>query len=191
MSGAPEFSRRVPLARIGADPYRQRISAGEEERMALARRFDLVSLDRLEADVELIPRMIPGGERTILLRANYEAIFEQNCIITLDPIAGVLTEQFNLLYGPPDAEQSAAALVGEDVAFEPLDGDAIDIGEAVAQEFSLALPPFPRSPDAPVPDIEGNDAPLETVVGPEPASPIAPNPFAGLLRLVDRGSGEA
>ena len=32
-------------------------------------------------------------------------------------------------------------------AFEPLVGEAIDIGEAVAQEFSLALPPFPRSPE--------------------------------------------
>ena len=144
MSGAPEFSRRVKLARIGAEPYRQRISASEDERAALARRFDLVSLDRLEAAVELIPAK---GERTILLRADFEAAFEQRCIVTLDPIAGVLAERFELLYGPPEAEETAASLVGEDVAFEPLVGDAIDIGEAVAQEFSLALPPFPRSPE--------------------------------------------
>src|SRR3954453_18290654 len=119
--------------------------------------------------------MIPGGERTILLRAHFEAIFEQSCIITLDPIAGALAERFDLLYGPPDAEQSAAALVGEDIAFEPLDGDAIDIGEAVAQEFSLALPPFPRSPDIPI-----TDTPLAAAVEPESASPAASNPFAGL-----------
>ncbi|HVH79508.1 MAG TPA: DUF177 domain-containing protein, partial [Stellaceae bacterium] len=42
----------------------------------------------------------------------------------------------------------------EDPAFEPLEGEAIDIGEAVAQEFSLALPPFPRAPDA---EIETSD----------------------------------
>jgi uncharacterized metal-binding protein YceD (DUF177 family) len=186
MNGAPEFSRRVPLARIGADPYRQCIGASEEERIALARRFDLVSLDRLEADVELIPRKIPGGERMILLRANFEAVFEQSCIITLDPIAGVLAERFELLYGPPEAEETAASLIGEDVAFEPLDGDAIDIGEAVAQEFSLALPPFPRSSDAP-----SDDAKLETAVEPEPASATAFSPFAGLLRLADRDSGKA
>ena len=49
MSDAPEFSRCVKLARIGSEPYRQRISANEDERVALARRFDLVSLDRLDA----------------------------------------------------------------------------------------------------------------------------------------------
>jgi hypothetical protein len=36
----------------------------------------------------------------------------------------------------------------QDPAFEPLEGEAIDIGEAIAQEFSLALPPFPRADDA-------------------------------------------
>jgi uncharacterized metal-binding protein YceD (DUF177 family) len=172
MSGVPEFSRRVKLARIGAEPYHQRISASEDERAALTRRFDLVSLDRLEAAVELIPR----GERIILLRADFEAAFEQRCIITLDPIAGVLAERFELLYGPAEAEESAPSLVGEDVAFEPLVGDAIDIGEAVAQEFSLALPPFPRSP--------------EIRVEPEPDAAAATNPFAGLARLVDRDGGE-
>jgi uncharacterized metal-binding protein YceD (DUF177 family) len=172
MSGVPEFSRRVKLARIGAEPYCQRISASEDERAALARRFDLVSLDRLEAAVELIPR----GERTILLRADFDAAFEQRCIVTLDPIAGVLAEQFELLYGPVEAEETAASLVGEDVAFEPLVGDAIDIGEAVAQEFSLALPPFPRSP--------------EIRVEPESDAMAGTNPFAGLARLVDRDGGE-
>ena len=185
MSGTPEFSRRVPLARIGAEPYGQRISAGEAERMALARRFDLVSLDRLEADVELIPRTILGGKMTILLRANFEAVFEQSCIVTLDPVAGVLAERFELLYGPPEAEETAATLVGEDAAFEPLDGDMIDVGEAVAQEFSLALPPFPRSPDA------FPDAPGKTAIEPKTAPPAVSNPFAELLRLVDRDSGEA
>ena len=179
VSGLPEFSRRVNLARIGAEPYRQRITASEEERAALARRFDLVSLDRLEADVELIPRTVPGiipglptgSERIILLRASFEAVFEQSCIVTLDPIAGVLAERFELLYGPPEAEETAATLVGEDVAFEPLDGDMIDIGEAVAQEFCLALPSFPRRPGA---VLEIEEAPSEA------------GPFAALSRLADR-----
>ena len=189
MSDSPEFSRRVPLARIGVEPYRQHIAPSADERAALAQRFELVSLDRLEADVELIPRVlpsaIPGGERTVLLRAEFTASFEQRCIVTLDPIAGALAERFELLYGPPDAEEIAVSLVGEDVAFEPLDGDAIDIGEAVAQEFSLALPPFPRRPDIPISEI-----PSETAAEPEPASAAASNPFSRLLRLVDRDSGK-
>jgi uncharacterized metal-binding protein YceD (DUF177 family) len=174
MSGTPEFSRRVKLSRIGAKPHRQQIGATDAECAALARRFDLVSLNRLEAAVELTAK----SKRTILLRADFEAAFEQRCIVTLDPIAGALAERFVLLYGPPEAEETAPSFVGEDVAFEPLLGEDIDIGEAVAQEFSLALPPFPRSPEIRVE--------TETESGTSTAS----RPFAGLMRLVDRDGGK-
>ena len=141
---APEFSRPVPLARLGTEPFRQEISATLGERAALARRFDLVSLDRLDAVVELVRQ----GEDLVLLRAEFEAVFEQTCTVTLDPFAGMLAERFVLLYGPPEAEDAAAGMLGDELTFEPLSGDTIDLGEAVAQEFSLALPAFPRSPDA-------------------------------------------
>jgi uncharacterized metal-binding protein YceD (DUF177 family) len=139
----PEFSRRVPLTRLGGEPYRQEIVASEAERDALARRFELVSLDRLTAEIELVRE--PSG--TILLAASFEAVFEQECIVTLDPVAGSVAERFQLRYGRPEAEEDAPS-GDDDPAFEPLTGEAIDIGEAVAQEFSLALPPFPRAADA-------------------------------------------
>jgi uncharacterized metal-binding protein YceD (DUF177 family) len=170
LSGArPEFSRLVPLARLGAEPFRQEIAASEQERSALARRLDLVALDRLEARVELARQS--GG--TILLRAAFEADFVQSCVVSLDPVPGAVSERFGLVYGPSEAEDSAAA-VGDDVAFEPLQAEVIDIGEAVAQEFSLALPPFPRSPDA---TVEAE----ESLHGDE-------GPFAALSRLSERGS---
>jgi hypothetical protein len=50
----------------------------------------------------------------------------------------------------------------DEPALEPLTGDAIDIGEAVAQELSLALPEFPRQPDAAIEDT----APAEAIEGP-------------------------
>ena len=143
MSAArPEFCRLVPLARLGSEPFRQEIVATEAECAALARRFDLLGLARLAASAELA-RQGPG----VVLCAAFEAEFVQSCVVTLDPVPGAVAEHFTLLYGPPEAEESAAA-GADDVAFEPLSGDAIDIGEAVAQEFSLALPPFPRSPEA-------------------------------------------
>ena len=172
MSRGPEFSRPVPVARIGIEPHRQEITATEAEREALARRFDLVSFDRLHAIVELVRE----DNDLILLRADFEAAFKQSCIVTLDPITGALAERFSLLYGPPEVEEAVAASAGEDVAFEPFDGHIIDIGEAVAQEFSLALPPFPRSPDA--------------IVEPEISASEEAGPFAALSRLFDRNSGE-
>lgn len=153
MSSPPEFTRPVPLMRVGGEIYRREIVATEAERTALARRFGLVSLDRLTAEVELERER--GG--TILLTAAFEAVFEQECIVTLDPVPGSVSERFQLRYGSPEHEASAPA-GDDDPAFEPLIEDAIDIGEAVAQEFSLALPPFPRAADATL-EIDDSETP--------------------------------
>ncbi|MBV9860931.1 MAG: DUF177 domain-containing protein [Alphaproteobacteria bacterium] len=163
---APEFSRPVTLARIGSERFTQVISATPAECEALARRFGLLSLDRLTASVELSRRQ----QETILLQATFEAEFVQCSVVTLDPVPGRVSEQFSLRYGPPATEQLFAGEIGEEnQAFEPLDGEAIDIGEAVAQEFSLALPQFPREPDA------------TAEFDPEPALPESA--FAALVAL--------
>lgn len=161
----PEFSRIVPLAQLGVERFRQEIAATEAEREALARRFDLLALDRLAAEVELLRQ----GSDTILLRASFEAAFVQSCVLTLDPVDGAMAANFALRYGPPDTEVEDP--LEDDVAFEPLERDFIDIGEAVAQEFSLALPAFPRSPGA---LLEIEEQP------PEEGS------FAALSRLAER-----
>jgi uncharacterized metal-binding protein YceD (DUF177 family) len=155
MSGMSEFTRLVSLVRVGSEPYRQQIIANEAECDALARRFGLVSLDRLVAEVELVRE--PAG--TILMIAAFEAAFAQECIVTLDPVEGSVVERFRLRYGAPEAEEAVPA-GDDDPAFEPLTGESIDIGEAVAQEFSLALPPFPRAPGAIV-EIADADPPEE------------------------------
>jgi uncharacterized metal-binding protein YceD (DUF177 family) len=165
---APEFSRLVPLTRLGPEPFRQDIAANEDERAALARRFGLVSLDRLAASVELVRES--GG--TILLRAEFTAAFAQDCVVSLEPVAGEVSERFALRYGPPEAEPDGSVAVDDEPAFEPLSGVAIDLGEAVAQEFSLALPPFPRDPAAAI----------EADAAPEPED----GPFAALRRLAAR-----
>ena len=152
-----EFSRLVPLARLGKEPLRQEIVANADERAALARRLDLAALERLEADVEVVHE--PGG--TILLTAAFGAVFEQECIVTLDPVAGSVSERFVLRYGPSELEAEAPS-GDDDPAFEPLNDEVIDVGEAVAQEFSLALPPFPRSPDAVVEEPAAGRRPRTT-----------------------------
>jgi uncharacterized metal-binding protein YceD (DUF177 family) len=161
----PEFSRLVPLAWLGPEPFRQQIQAAADERERLAARFDLVALDRLTATVTL--RRQPGEK--VLLEAEFEAAFAQDCVITLEPTSDTVLGSFSLLYGP--AEELGAVLEPgpDDSVFEPLTGDAIDIGEAVAQELSLALPEFPRHPDAPT------DAAA-------PAEPVA-SAFTALARL--------
>ncbi|HEV2189829.1 MAG TPA: DUF177 domain-containing protein [Stellaceae bacterium] len=164
---APEFSRPVPLTRIGSEPFRQEIVASDAERAALVKRFALVSLDRLAATVELVRER--GG--TILLTAQFSAEFAQECVVSLELVAGSANASFTLRYGPTDAEPESES--DDDPAFEPLTGDAIDIGEAVAQEFSLSLPPFPRAPGVAIDEL--------------PPEPEGESPFAVLARTKPDG----
>jgi uncharacterized metal-binding protein YceD (DUF177 family) len=161
----PEFSRLVPLARLGLEPFRQRIEATPEERERLARRLDLLALDRFAADVELRRQ---SGE-IIILEAAFAAEFEQCCSVTLEPVRGAIADRFFLVYGPEEDDGREIALNGDEPAFEPLTGDVIDVGEAVAQELSLALPEYPRRPEVSVGDL----AEAEQEEG----------PFAALARL--------
>jgi uncharacterized metal-binding protein YceD (DUF177 family) len=163
-AAALEFARPMPLIRLGGEPFRQRVVATEAERTALAQRFSLVSLDRLEAEIELVREA--GG--TILLSAAFEAEFAQECVVTLDPVRGSVSERFQLRYGPAEAETDAPD-GDNDPAFEPLAGETIDVGEAVAQEFFLALPTFPRASDV--------------AVGAGAAETPGESPFAVLARL--------
>ena len=140
----PEFCRLVPLARLGSAPFRQQIEATTSEREKLSRRFDLLALDRLTATVELHRQ----GDDVIVLEAAFEAEFVQSCVVTLEPVEGAVSDRFMLVYGPAEAEQREIGSQQAEAAFEPLNRDVIDIGEAVAQELSLSLPVFPRHPGA-------------------------------------------
>jgi uncharacterized metal-binding protein YceD (DUF177 family) len=137
----PEFSRRVELARVGALEAIYLISAETGERAALTRRFDLMSLDRLDAEIRL--KRVGGG--MVRLIGHFRAEVVQACVVSLDPVATALELDFTVLYGASEPDKTVMVDLESDAA-EPFDGDAIDIGEAVAQQLALALDPYPRAP---------------------------------------------
>jgi len=163
----PEFSRRIDGLRLSSAGEDYEISAKPEELAALAQRFDLLALDRLNAKVRLTP--LPGGYYR--LAAAFEAELTQACAVTAEPVPSRMSESFTLTYGPV-AESSEIVLDGDAEPVEPLDDGMIDIGEAVAQQLSLALDPFPRAPGAAF--EEGTD--LSDQSPPE-------SPFAALAKL--------
>jgi uncharacterized metal-binding protein YceD (DUF177 family) len=122
---------------------RHTISASLEERTALALRFGLVAIDRLDSHVEL--ELTVGG--LVRLSATLMADVVQTCVVTLEPVPATVTDSFTIFYGSVD-DDSEAILDGDDDIIEPLQSGKIDIGEAVAQQLSLILDPFPRAPQA-------------------------------------------
>lgn len=165
-----EFSRPVAVDRLPPGESLHEISATAEERAALARRFSLLALDRLEARVRLT--RLAGG--LVRLEAELAADVVQECAVTLAPVNSRVAERFTLLYGAAQDEAAEISLSGEAELVEPLEGGIIDIGEAVAQQLSLAIDPFPRAPGA-----------TEPAQGAEAAKP--PSPFAALAKWRQKG----
>jgi len=185
---AAEFPRPIDLSRIGSVETAYDIGADADERAALARRFDLLGLGRLEAHVTL--RRVQGGGGTVLrLKGHISADVTQACVVTLEPVAGRIEQDFAVLYGDQDEAAADAREITIDADAEesvepwPQGGSegTLDIGEAVAQELGLALDPYPHAPGAAL----ASEAPQEP--------PGASNtPFAVLEKLrKSPGKGKA
>lgn len=173
MSGTPEFSRVVRADQVKRLTGETHIEASDAERAALAKRFGLLALDRLEADYALSEE---AG--AILARGRVRAALAQPCIASGEPVPETVDTDFSLRFvvESETAEGEELELDAEDIDTIGYDGQAIDMGEAVAETMALAMTPYPRSPDA--------DAVLKAagVLSEEQASP-----FAALLGLKGKG----
>jgi uncharacterized metal-binding protein YceD (DUF177 family) len=142
----PEFPRPHRLDQIGAGETNVEIEASPEERVALARRFDLVAIDRLAARFALHRDAI--GVRA---SGHLSAAVTQSCGVTGDPLPARIEEDFAIRFLPEPSEeesQDEVELAEEDLDTVFYTGSALDLGEAAAETLALALDPFPRSPRA-------------------------------------------
>ena len=171
-----EFSRPVPFERLERAEVTEEISAAPEERAALARRFGLLSLDRLSATLRLERA---EGEGLARVTGRFVAEVTQACVVTLEPVASRIEADMTLLFS---LEADTAAARGGEVVVEPeaeeppepAGSGGIDLGEAVAQQLALALDPYPRAPGAVLPEAAEAGTPGETG---------AESPFAVLKSL--------
>lgn len=141
----PEFSRPIRLNEIGDGSRVRSLVADPAERAALARRFRLVSLDRLEAELTILPEAASW-----LMSGTLRAELAQPCVATGEPVPARLEVPFSVRFvrdlDTPEAEE--IELSDEDCDLVALEGEKIDMGETVAQSLALNLDPYPRAPDA-------------------------------------------
>jgi uncharacterized metal-binding protein YceD (DUF177 family) len=140
----PEFSRPKRLDTIGAGESRVSVEADADERAALARRFGLIAIDKLVADLTI--RRDAAG---IIARGHLSGAVVQPCSVTGDPVPAKVEEDFAIRFVPEGGEAADEVELNEedcDTVFYT--GGAIDLGEAAAETLALALDPFPRSPGA-------------------------------------------
>lgn len=148
---APEFSRRADVSRMGRLEHRMEIKANAEERAALAKRFDLVELAELSAQLVLKKRGDGSpGAGAVEMTGRWHARLAQRCVVTLEPVWAELGDDVRLFFGESPAAVAADPLDDEGWP-EPIENGVIDAGEAVAQLLGVALDPYPRAPGLPPP----------------------------------------
>lgn len=132
---------------IGEEPLRVHRSASEAERAALAAALDILACEAIEADYEI--RALSGGG--YLLQGTIDAVVSQSCVVTLEPVAQRLRENFEAEFWPPSQipqvpTEEVDAVSGPDR--EPLEAERIPVGRIVYEQIAAALDPYPRKEGA-------------------------------------------
>ncbi len=141
----PEFSRSVRADAVSVERY-EAVVADAAERAALAARFGLDSLDRLEGRWTLAPHA-----EGVLATGRILAAGAQACVTTAEPVPFALDAPATLLFTRdplPELTDEAFERELEGPDLVEMENGALDLGEATAQSMALELDPWPRAPDA-------------------------------------------
>lgn len=126
----------------------------------------------------------PVGKADWALNAHLGATVIQSCVVTLEPVTTRIEEPVDRYFSadwqaPEDAE---VELAEDDDETDPVP-EVLDLLDLAREALSLALPPYPRHPDAEIEQAQFAEG------GVEPMSDEAAKPFAGLADLKKKLEG--
>ncbi len=152
----PEWSHQIEADYVTKEPKTETIEANEEERLHLARRLDILSIDRLHATLRLQREQ---GGMVVHIRGDIDCVLQQACVVTLDPVEDHIKEKFDAWFSDPSqaitlakvkkerlrqSGQNEVTMIEEEEDPEAIVDGKIDLGELVVQHLSLALNPYPH-----------------------------------------------
>lgn len=154
-------------------------------RKAVASALDLLDLRKLRMTGQIEAQ----GPTDWRLTADLGATIVQACAITLAPVTTRIDEKFSRSFIRDFSfPEGAEAEMPDDDTVEAIP-DVIDLDQILLEALSLALPPFPRAPDADLGQLTYTEA------GKAAMSDDDAKPFAGLGALRDalaaKDDGEA
>jgi len=145
------------------------------QRAAIAQALNIPKLRKLQFDGQLSPI----GQKDWALTAKLGATVVQDCVVTLEPVTTRIDEDVHRQYIADFVVSDAAEVeMDEDDTIEELPS-TLDLVAVMIEALSLALPAFPRAPDASLDDAQFTEP------GQAPMTDEDAKPFAGLGALRD------
>ena len=114
-------------------PTQYVLEASNKELSALAKRFQVEKIHFLKADLTVYPSEI------VRIVGKVEALTRRECVISLEKFDEKMAEDFEVLYADNPPADS-------DEIIDTIDKGRIHLGEIVAEQYGLALNPFPKKP---------------------------------------------
>lgn len=160
----------IPLAQVDRGAVSLRLEPSADQRKAIAKQLNLVSLDVLTAEV-FLSSWLDGASVSGVLRARVV----QTCSATAEDFETPIDARFALKVLPANSENAPQEEFG-DLGADPdgddppdvLEGETIDVSGYVVEHLALELDPFPRKPGA---------------VFVQPPEPTEISPFSALKTL--------
>lgn len=169
------FSRPLKVGQVSARAHTLRLSAEPAELQALAVLWNVLSVESLDAELQ-VARWKKDGIR---INGRVRCTLTQACVVTLEPVPAVIAEDIEQIFVPEGSrlaegrkDENGELVVEADGPDLPqtFSGDSIDAGELVAEFAALGIDPWPRKEGA-----------AFTEYGPgEDAEEKRPSPFAVL-----------
>ena len=161
----------ISLAQVDRGAVKLKLEPSAEQRKAIAKQLDLVSLEALTAEV-FLTSWLDGAEISGVLRARVV----QTCSATADDFETPIDARFDLRVLPANSKNAPQGEDSGDLGVDPdaddppdvLDGEKVDVSGYVIEHLALELDPFPRKPGA---------------VFVQPPEPVELSPFAALKSL--------
>ncbi|CAM9318178.1 unnamed protein product, partial [Choristocarpus tenellus] len=145
---SPEFSRPEDISDLSRKSRHIVVEANDEERAALANRFNVEGIKRLRGSVKILRSNIYSR---ILIKGQIEAEVDQLCRATLRPLTSIIESDFETDMQVVSFDDLSSTLwameEGGEADDEIQEGDPLDVGEVVAQELALKIDPYAIHPD--------------------------------------------
>lgn len=178
MTGTRDWSgATVDLASVPAGGMSVRLSAGVEDRRAIADRLQVQDVEDCTASFTLRPEPGRGG---MSAEGRLSARLVRRCVVTDDPMAETVDRAVEcLIVAEEPAEEPAGRDDGADEQdYEVAPDGRVDLAELAVQFLAVSMAAYPRGPDA--------DRALAALgTGEESAAGDPENPFARLRARLD------